>query len=61
MNEADNVNIPFNHFWKMATEAAELYALRTHLKILMSSDTSNIVYKEEIAKICGIDLEEVRE
>lgn len=61
MNETENVNIPFSHFWEIVTDFAELYALREHLKILMSSNTSGLLYKEEVANICGIDLKELNE
>lgn len=61
MNETENVNIPFSHFWEIVTDSAELYALREHLKILMISNTSGLLYKEEVAKICGIDLKELNE
>lgn len=61
MNETENVNIPFSHFGEIVTDSAELYALREHLKILMSSNTSGLLYKEEVANICGIDLKELNE
>ena len=61
MNSPENVQIPYEYFREMVSDSAELYALRTHLKILMSSDESGILYKKEVAKICGIDLSEVNE
>ena len=55
------LQIPYEYFREMVNDSAELYALRTHLKILMTSDDSGILYKKDVAEICGISLSEVNE
>lgn len=61
MNSSENVQIPYEYFREMVNDSAELYALRTHLKILMTSDDSGILYKKDVAEICCIGLSEVNE
>lgn len=58
MNNDFKVLVPFDNFWNLVKESAELNAMKTHLEILLNSDSTSMIYKEEVAKICGIELKE---